>query len=370
MSNPRPLSEQDLWDLLNGACILGSGGGGPLSIGEGIVRDILAQKKPVLLAEVGSIAGDATMAVSADVGSPDAASGGGFDYDAASVAFGVLSDLLKPKSGVDLAYVLPGEVGAGNSFIPMSVAVRRGIPVVDAAGARRAIPLLEMCTYAADNLPVSPLAMGNSQNQITFNVKDVATAEAAIRGTISGDTFGQLAGVAFWPMIGSQMQKSAIVGCTTYAIALGKALREAIARKSDPVEAVRAYLDGWVLFRGTVVDFTDVTNGGFDYGRLILEDEEGHRCTLFNQNETLIAWSTRSARPLGMGPDLLCTLTTDGHPFSNADRDVPKGKTVAVIGAKAPPQMRVKPILDAFTSTLRGQAWYAGPYVPIEELVR
>jgi DUF917 family protein len=370
MSNVRALTEQDLWDLLNGACLLGSGGGGPLSIGKGIVADIVKLGKPVLLADPASIDPKATMAVSADVGSPDAATGGDFDYGAATIAFGVLNDLLKPKTGVDLSYVLPGEVGAGNSFIPMSVAVRRGIPVVDAAGARRAIPLLEMCTYAADGLPVSPLAMGNSQNQITFTVKDVPTAEAAIRGTISGNTFGQLAGVAFWPMAAAAMQSSAIRGCTSYAIALGRCLREAIAKGADPVEAAVRYLEGWVLFRGTVVDFDDVTEGGFDFGRLVLDDGKGNRCSIFNQNESLIAWSTDRDRPLAMGPDLICTMTTDGHPFSNADRDVPKGKTVAIIGAKAPPQMRVKAIVDQFTSTLRSQAWYAGPYVPIEALIK
>lgn len=370
MNAPRKLGERELRDIVNGACILGCGGGGPLSIGLQILEELLKQGKPVLLADPSSIDAAATMAVSADVGSPDAASGGGFDFGAAPIAYGVLDALQQHAGWKPFSYVLPGEVGAGNSFIPMSVAAQKGIPIVDAAGARRAIPGLAMCTYASHQIPISPIAMGNESNQVTLTVKDIPTAEAAIHGIISGDTFGQLAGVAFWPMNGKTMQGSAIFGTTSYAEKLGATLREALAAKKDPVEAVRAYLEGYLLFVGTIVDSGEQTSGGFDYGRVTLKADDGSELYIFNQNENLIAWNTKDARPVAMGPDLICYLTTDGLVFSNADMDIPKGKKVAVIGAKAPPQMRDPKIVVQFTNTLRQMAWYAGPYVPIEELNR
>ena len=366
MSQPRVLKEQELRDILNGACILGCGGGGPLSIGSAILDDILKLGAPVLLADPASIAPDATMAVSADVGSPNAASGGAFDFGAATVAYDVLDGL--QKVGKPFTHVLPGEVGAGNTMIPMSVAVRKGIPVVDAAGARRAIPSLSMCTYASKGVPISPIAVANAANQVTLSVEDVATAEAAVHGIISGNTFGQVAGVGFWAMTGVTMQGAAMLGTTTYAEGLGRALRLALAGKGDPVEAVRGYLEGWVLFVGKIDSSGSQTSGGFDYGRTVLKSDDGGEVWILNQNENLIAWNTQRSTPLAMAPDLITYVTTDGLVFSNADMDVAKGKTVAIIGAKAPPQLRVKSIVDAFTATLRQMAWYIGPYVPIEEL--
>lgn len=365
----RTLSQIDLEDILDGACILGSGGGGPRSLGKQLVKYLASLSNPIRLADpLTDVGDDDVMAVSAAVGSPEAAAKGQFPYDVAVIAFDALDQLQRPSSGRDFACVLAGEVGAGNSFIPMTVAAQKNLPLVDAAGARRAIPSLTMCTYTSQRLAISPVVLANKRRQISFNVSDAAEAEPPMRAIISDPNFGQDAGIAFWTMRGATMKAAAISHTLTYARELGQTLRGARANGADPVEAVRGFLDGYVLFTGQIIDVREQTQGGFDFGTVVLENEDKtEQVWIYNQNENLIAWSTQKAYPIALGPDLICYLTTDGQTFSNADLAGVRGKEVALIGARCTDELRVPSIVAAFQQALRNLG-YAGPYVPLEEL--
>lgn len=365
----RTLSRTDLEDILDGACILGSGGGGPRSLGQQLVSYLASLSNPIRLADpLADVGDDDVMAVSAAVGSPEAAAQGRFPLDVAAMAFDALNQLQRPGSGRDFAYVLAGEVGAGNSFIPMTVAAQKDLPLVDAAGARRAIPSLTMCTYASRRLAIAPVVLANKQRQISFDVPDAAAAEPPMRAIISDPDFGQDAGIAFWTMRGGTMKTVAIPHTLTYARELGCTLREARDGGQDPVEAVRQFLGGYVLFTGRMLPAREQTQGGFDFGTVVLENEDKtEQVWIYNQNENLIAWSTRQAYPIAMGPDLICYLTTDGQTFSNAGLAGVQGKEVALIGARSTDELRAPFIVTAFQQALRNLG-YAGPYVPLEEL--
>src|SRR5216683_2543927 len=117
----QPLTIQQLNYVLNGACIMGSGGGGPYTVGQQVLKYI--GNRPVYLVPTASVPDNLSMAVSAFVGSPDAAANQALDFSVAATAFTALSNAV----GKPFSYVLPGEVGAGNSLIPMAVAVDKGI---------------------------------------------------------------------------------------------------------------------------------------------------------------------------------------------------------------------------------------------------
>ena len=67
----------------------------------------------------------------------------------------------------------------------------------------------------------------------------------------------------------------------------GQALIRAKATGTDPVEAVLQVLDGKLFFRGIVIKKEWVCRDGFDFGKTILQDEDGHTYTLLVQNENL-----------------------------------------------------------------------------------
>ncbi|MCP6756220.1 DUF917 domain-containing protein, partial [Klebsiella pneumoniae] len=83
------------------------------------------------------------------------------------------------------------------------------------------------------------------------------------------------------------------------------------------------------------------TAGGFDTGvTTITTSDKSKKVWIYNQNENIIAWDDKRDTPIGMAPDLLCYLTTDGIPFTNADLSRAKGKQVALIGAPSDKALR------------------------------
>ncbi|NNE34540.1 MAG: DUF917 family protein, partial [Rhodothermales bacterium] len=133
-------NRQDLEDILNGTCILGSGGGGPYSVGNALIEPIMKAGGVKLIEP--SEAGDADhMAVAAGVGSPEAATS---DPGAFAKIPVIAFDALAKMRGVTFDNVLSVEIGAGNSFVPMAVAATQGIPMIDGSGAGRAVPSLTM----------------------------------------------------------------------------------------------------------------------------------------------------------------------------------------------------------------------------------
>jgi DUF917 family protein len=248
----------------------------------------------------------------------------------------------------------------------MTVAVSKGIPIVDGAGAARAIPALPMCTYASHDLPLGTIVLANAGEQVSFQAPGgAAVADTTMRGIVSSGAFTEDAGVAMWAMDGAAMQGAVIAGTTERARALGATLRETA--PGDKVAAVTEALGGRVIFRGTITANEEQTTGGFDLGTVTLSGADGVTLRIFNQNENLVAWSSAFPHPLALAPDLICYLTEDGRPFSNADLDIPGHDPVAVIAAPVDPAMRAPALVATFLPALE-QAGYGGPYVPVEEL--
>jgi DUF917 family protein len=356
------LTKEQLGYILNGACFLGSGGGGPYAVGQQLLKYI--GTRPVNLVQPSQVPASSSMAVSAFVGSPDAAANQQLNFAVAAEAYQALAK----RANATFQCVLPGEVGAGNSLVPMAVAADLKLPVVDGAGACRAIPGLLMCTYAAAQIPITPMVLASSATQVSAECPN-AVADPVVRGIISGGVFQEDAGIAFWKMNATQMQGSVVGGTTSLALKIGQTLAQAIKSGQNPVEAVRKVLPqpNYLLCTGTILSSSETTSGGFDFGTVVIKANDGSKVTLYNQNENLIAFRNNSSEPLAIGPDMLCYLTTSGQPFSNADfGSIPKNQKVALIGVAATP-MRKPLIIEQFLKALAGLG-YAGSYVPIEKL--
>ena len=360
----KKLSHLELSYILDGATILGAGGGGPKSVGEEYLKYLMTRPPIYLASPKKDIKSTLLAAVVAGVGSPDAATSG-FPIDVPLVAFKKLNALVKAQKKKSISYVLPGEVGAGNSFVSLGVASQTGLPIVDASSARRAIPSLTQCTYA--KLPVSPVVLANDTMDVDFSVETVAEAEPTIRGIISSGSFTEDAGLALWNMTGAVLRKNAVPNTMSYALRLGRALNTAIKKKHDPVEAVRKFLNGYVLFVGKIIDSSEHTQGGFDFGTITLQNKKKVKMTIYNQNENLIAWRNDTTTPQAIAPDLISYVTTDGQTFSNADLSIPGDKEVAIIGSRCTRYLRTKAIVDAFQTSLAGIG-YGGIYKPIEQI--
>lgn len=368
MHEPIDLSSPNrdlLQAILLGACLYGSGGGGPLQIGEAIADYMTQEGSPIYIQTWQSLPANTRLAVSAMVGSPNAAESGPFPFKVPGIAFDALS-LLVAASGSKLTAVLAAEVGAGNSMIPLLVAQARGIPVVDGDGAGRAVPLIPMVTFAADpTLSISPVVLANSQQQVVLGLDTAAQADDSIRGIISGKSWTEDAGLALWAMGIPEVSRNIIPWTYSKSLVLGKALQAAVRNHADPVAAVCQTIGGRELIRGTITSQSSQTSGGFDVGTMTIQSSDGSgvEAVVYSQNENLLLWLSNQSSPVVMAPDLISMMTVDGQPFSNADMNLAQGKEVVVIGSPCQPQLRQPVLLNVFMATLNSIG-YAGPYVP------
>jgi len=359
----RTLDSQDLEDIINGACFLGCGGGDPFGTAQEMLQTILSLTDKITVLDVTEVGVEDTFVVTAYIGSATAVVHTTLKHVSPTDA----CERLAQAIGRPLAGVVPAEVGAVNTLAPMTVAARLNIPIIDADGAGRAVPEIMMTTYASRQLPIYPVVVANEEDeQVVFHVHDAVAAEQLVRPIVTSPPFGGIGGMALWAMNGSTLRTSAIAGTLQQAQSLGAALRWAREHGADPVQAILSHLgdSGKLLFVGDVVRITTQTTGGFDFGTVVLQNDEGTQVWIYSQNENMLAWRDDDYAPIAMSPDLICYLTPDGQPLSNAD--LRQGQSVSLIGVQARPEMREEVIVKAFLTIFK-RLGYPGPYVPIEK---
>lgn len=363
----RTLSITDLQHIVQGAAFLGSGGGGPIAAGAGMIRriDQLTKGKGVRMAAVDDIGAADDILVVADVGGADT-----FVRNQDRASWNAF-EIMQEVTGRRFDFIAPVEIGPENSLAPAAVAARAGIPVIDGDGAGRAVPVLEMTTYAAAGTrraPVSPAAIGAVDGHaVVIYANTPQDVEAMMRPIITAKHFSNSAGLAMWPMKGAAFRACAVPGGLSSALAVGRALagaRGAAARVAalgrvlgaTPVE----------LFSGTVTSVAESASGGFDFGTVTISAARagGAHCTVVNQNENIAAWRSDQAAPLATVPHSLCWLAADGAPFSNAEAKAHKGRKVTLYGLPADRRMRT-PYVEKVCLSLLASLGYPGPLVPV-----
>jgi DUF917 family protein len=354
----RILRKENIEDIMIGSGFLGSGGGGSPAQGRMLVDYVMGISEEVMLAGPEEIAPSAWVAVVGGMGSPAAALEKGI-FNALTRAFETLERAMSCR----FSAVIPLELGSGNSIAPMSVAARKGIPIVDGDGAGRAIPQLDMTTYAIFGVPISPFTLANETDVSIVLYTDSPDQIERLARAITVE-FGMVAGFATHAMQGEVLCEVAVPGTLSLAEKVGAALRGARQAGSDPIAAVNALLDGWILVQGTIAQVSTETKAGFDFGTFIVRAETGQTVQVDFKNENMIAWEGR--KPIVMAPDMICCLREDGQPVTNVD--VREGMKVAFIGMRAPAKWRSPQAARVFAPVLE-KIGYAGPYLPIETLL-
>jgi DUF917 family protein len=341
-----------------GAGFLGSGGGGSPEQGKMLVDYALSIAEEVTLADPEEVPDEAMVAVVGGMGSPVAALEKGI-FEAHTRAF----EALERAVGCQFSYVIPLETGSGNSIGPMSVAAKKGIPVIDGDGAGRAIPQLEMTTYVIFGVPIVPFTLANEQDvSVVIYAEDAADLEQVARAVST--SFGMVAGFATHAMTGEVMRRAAVHHTLSQAEKVGATLRRAGREGTDPARELTAALGGYLLARGPIVEVRSETTAGFDFGSVLVKDEGGGRVRVDFKNESMIAW--RGERPIAIVPDMICCLSKDGRPLTNVDMRA--GLDVAFIGLPATDKWRAPQATRVFSGVLEKMG-YGGRYVPIEELL-
>jgi len=262
--------------------------------------------------------------------------------------------------------IVPIEIGGGNTPIPLDTAAQLGKVMVDGDYTGRAIPEAEQCLPALYNKKITPMVCVDDWGNITI-IKEVVNLAVAERlGKLISTIATGLCGETFFTMKAKEMKEVLVPGTLTKCLQIGKKIREAREKGTDPVRAVIEEIDGWLLFKGRVIKRETEDKEGYYWGTNILEglgEFQGHTFKIWFKNENHISWLDEA--PYVTSPDIIQVVELEmAEPITNTD--LKEGTLVAVVGAKNERYRTEKGI------ELLGPRHYGFDldYIPIEKRVK
>jgi DUF917 family protein len=367
----RKLNLQDLRDVAIGATFLGSGGGGSPENGLKLVEEMGQVTNEITLVSPDEISDNEYVDMVAGMGSPVALKEKGFGPEAV-YAFDGLQKLYG-WLGLEFKYIMPGETGGFNTIVPIYVAAIRKLTVVDADGTGgRAVPDLETSLYYLYGIPTSPFVLadraGNMVMGWTKNPLDAPMCENVARHVVV--SFGMLAGLGTWVATGHQIKNCLEPNVIAKSEMVGKILREAKKEGKEPAAELVKALNGYELIKGKIEKIETKTVAGFDFGRTVIKGTGAYRgkeLSIDFKNENMIAWKG-AGEPAAMVPDLICLLSVNGEPLTNADTK--QGMEISVIALPASERWRKHPKAFEVWKPILEKMGYTGSYRRVEELVK
>src|SRR5215217_1947156 len=339
------LAMSDLPDLARGAAFLGTGGGGNPYIGRLMVERAMRETgRELELLALDDLPDDALIIPTAMMGAPTCI------VEKLPQGLEAAASLrrLEQHLGKTAYATMPIEAGGVNSMIPLVVALRLGIPVVDGDGMGRAFPELFHETFHIYGVPGTPMVVTNDHNdQTVIETHDNYMMEWLARGiTIR---MGGVAYIAEYAMDGATAKRTSVAGTIGIGLKIGRAIRYAREQHLDPfahliqILAGTSYSPAMVIFTGKIVEVFRRTSEGFAKGTvhiLELEASNGAEPELLEiefQNENLIA--RVNGRVRAVVPDLLCILDSEtAEPITT--EELRYGQRVKVMAVSVPPIMR------------------------------
>lgn len=355
----RILNQQAIEDIAVGAAVMGTGGGGDPYVGKLMALQAVEKYGPITMLESSEVPDDALVVPSAMMGAPTVLVEKVPNGEEVIQSFNALQNYL----GKPIFATMPIEAGGVNSMIPLAVAARMRIPIIDADGMGRAFPELQMVTFHLHQVSATPMMLSDEKgNSILFNtVNNVWTERLARNATVE---MGGSTMLAIYPMLGSEVKAAGIQGIITLTEKIGRTIRTAKEDENGPIAKVLSVTGGYELFRGKVVDISRKTTGGFVRGEGKLEGIEAYRgqtVTLCFQNEHLVARTEREV--LCSAPDLIAVLDIESaRPITT--EGLRYGARGVVIGIPCSPQWRTSRGLETVGPRYFG---YDMDYIPVEK---
>jgi len=349
----KQLSRQNLEDILIGATILGTGGGGEMSLGLEMIDDALAQGKSFNMVSLDEAPEDALVCTPYMLGaiSPLPAEEEKkyerlprISEPAILAAFKRFEDYLGRK----FYGTISCELGGSNTATAFYAAAMADAYIIDADPAGRAVPEITHSTYYINGLPAAPIVTANAfgETVICENVMDDERAEHIVRA-LSVVSRNDIAAIDHALEV-REIRHAVIPGAISMAMRMGEVWRKAKDVGSDVPDAIATEGQGAVVFRGTVDENNWKTENGFTIGDIAIEgieENSGDTYRIWLKNENMIG--RLNGQVHATIPDLICLIDTEtGYAVTNPNYY--QGQKVAVVVLPAPAPFLTPKGLSAF----------------------
>ena len=349
----KTLTRQNLEDILCGAAILGTGGGGELTEGLNLIDDALSKGKAFKMVTLDEAPQDALVCTPYLLGAISALPDSEerlYDRLPRSNEPTILAAYTRFQKylGREFYGTISCELGGSNTAVAFYAAAMSGHYIIDADPAARAVPEITHSTYYINGLPASPIVMSNEFGEVIIceNVIDDMRAEHIVRA-LSKVSRNDIASIDHALEI-REIRHAVIPGAISMAMETGMVWREACKSGADVAQVIADQGKGFVAFRGIVGENDWKTEGGFTIGNISISGVgkfDGNYYRIWLKNENLLSWLNDEVH--ATIPDLICLIDTDtGAPVTNPNYH--KGQNVAVVILPAPKAFTVPKGLEAF----------------------
>lgn len=367
-------TRQDLDDFVRGATLYGTGGGGSQEMGKNLLLQSFNEGKKIEWVSISDIESDAWICTAFYMGSIAPLT----DEDRKKMkALGLVERVekrvltaavkeLETELGINIAAIIPVELGGLNSAAPLDAAVQIGKRVIDADLAGRAVPEVAQTLPRIFGYPICPIACCDAWGNVTMIKKTHGYDTAEALGKMLSIPAYEPIGLACFAMRAKDARKVLVEGSLTRCLNVGAAVREACESGQDPAGAFAAAAGGKVILKGTVTAHDWESKGGYMYcdNEITGAGEfEGKTLKIWVKNENHVSWL--NGKPYITSPDLIQLVNRHtGEPITNTDTAV--GMEVAVV---AIPNLKYRTKEGIF---LLGPAHYGFDdieYKPMEEIL-
>lgn len=334
----RKLNRQELVDILVGATILGTGGGGSLEAGIAKIDHALEAGKEFNLVTIDELSPDDLIGTPYSCGaiSPlteDEIKKYGrlpnFEMEYHIMSITNMEEYLRQP----IQAVVSTELGGGNTAAAFYVGAMAGKDILDADPAGRSVPKLQHSTYYLHDVPIYPMSLCNKfgESMIVRSVFDDARAEDLVRA-LAVESQNTMA-VCDHVHPASVLKDALILDAISYSERVGKAFRIAKEKDGDYAQAVVDEVNGRFVASGEIMKNDWYTEAGFTYGTMEIQSESDvYR--IWYQNENIIMWKNEEFYVTV--PDLICVLNDEEKmPQLNPHAQVGTAVSIIVLPAHA-----------------------------------
>jgi DUF917 family protein len=360
------LSFDEVSDLVNGATILGTGGGGEPDKGIRLLEADINSGLAPRLVDPAELEADSFVISAYSCGSIPAPGKKLREKESSHITKEIIStglEAMRRELEGKISAIIPAELGGHNTAVAIHTAALFGLPAVDADQVGRAAPELVQSTYHVHGIRATPAVVADASGDllVVHEYADVQQYEKIARSiAVLG---GGHAFVIDTPVRAREVSELALLGTVSRSIKLGETVRKA---SEKPIDQVIGFLDGYQLFHGKVSRLKLKESDGFLIGTIEfsgLGEWRGRRAKVWVKNESIVAW--RDGRVIACAPDLIMTLDRTGQGITNSR--MKEGLEVYIIGAKSPEVWRRPRGLEFFGPRHFG---FRFEYKPIEQLMK
>jgi hypothetical protein len=268
-------------------------------------------------------------------------------------------------------YLIPFEVGGGNTPVILSAGARLGIPVVDGDAVGRSAPETHMTSFIGHGISLCPMPLVDSLGTVVIVKQSESIFLPDEVGRFLVSTRKGLMANAHYPMTGADLKRYAIPNMITKAVELGRFVSALTGDPDARLDQIAAFVHGFALLWGEVASVKGENRGGFYHARVVVQGRGAHRgetVELTIKNEAMLARLNGDVAVVFPDPIYLIDPATNQGVMTP---DVKKGRELLIVGVPSHARLRAALQSDVGARAFSSQRYAEDvAYRPVEELLR